>query len=100
MTKEIFEILSSIGLGGVFVAIFAYLYIKKLLTRDVVEPILKVELEDIKKDIEFLKNELNNKEDKFEEINKMLIKNNETMQEIKTIFNLIKDKIEINFKER
>lgn len=101
MTKDILEIISSIGISGLVVVVAFYFWFKKAITTDIVEPLIKpvkIELEEVKKEITTLKEELNRKDDKLEKINDMILKNTETLNELKTIFNLIKGKIEINFK--
>lgn len=103
MTKELIEILSSIGVSGMVVVVMFYFWIKKAITKDIVEPFvtpLKLEMDEVKKEIDSFKMELNKKDDKFERIDEMLRKNTETLQEIKAVFDLIKGKIEINFKEK
>lgn len=96
MTKEFLEILSVIGISGFVVVISFYVWIKKLIIKDIVKPLI----EPVEKDIKDLKEELNKKDDKLEKINDTLQKNTETLQELKTIFNLIKGKIEISFKDK
>ena len=101
MTKDILEIVSSIGISGLVVVVAFYFWLKKAITSDIVEPLIKpmkLEIEEVKKEITTLKEELNRKDDKLEKINDMILKNTETLNELKTIFNLIKGKIEIKFK--
>lgn len=102
MTTEIIEVLSTIGISGVVVVIAFYFWIKRAITNDIVEPLIKpvrIEIEEVKKQISTVKEELNKRDDKLEKINEMILKNTETLNELKTIFNLIKGKIEINFKQ-
>lgn len=102
MTTEIIEVLSTVGISGIVVVIAFYFWIKKAITNDIVEPLIKpvrLEIEEVKKQISTVKEELNKRDDKLEKINEMILKNTETLNELKTIFNLIKGKIEINFKQ-
>ena len=94
MTKDIIEIVSSIGISGLVVVVAFYLWLKKAITEDIVKPLITP----IKVELDELKSELKKKEDKLEKIEEVIMKNTETLNELKTIFNLIKGKIEISFK--
>lgn len=95
MENAFYNILTGIGLSGIVVVIFYYLKIKKIIKEDIVQPLI----EPLEKDIKELKAELAKKDDKLEKISDIINKNTETLNELKTIFNLIKGKIEISFKE-
>ena len=94
MDNAIFNILASVGLSGMFVVLFFYFKVKKIIEDDIVKPLI----EPLKKDIESLEAEIKKKDDKLEKIETVIMKNTETLNELKTIFNLIKGKIEISFK--
>ena len=95
MEHTIYNILTGIGISGIFVVIIFYLKVKKIIEQDIVKPLM----EPLEKDIKDLKDELKKKDDKLEKISEIINKNTETLNELKTIFNLIKGKIEISFKE-
>ena len=40
MTKELLEILSSIGVSGMVVVVMFYFWIKRAITKDIVEPFI------------------------------------------------------------
>ena len=94
MDNAIFNILASVGLSGMFVVLFFYFKVKKIIEDDIVKPLI----EPLKRDIESLGAEIKKKDDKLEKIETVIMKNTETLNELKTIFNLIKGKIEISFK--
>lgn len=94
MENAFYNILTGIGLSGIVVVVFYYLKIKKIIKDDIVQPLI----EPLEKDIKELKAELAKKDDKLEKISDIINKNTETLNELKTIFNLIKGKIEISFK--
>ena len=94
MTKDIIEIVSSIGISGLVVVVAFYLWLKKAITEDIVKPLITP----IKVELDELKAELKKKEDKLEKIESVIMKNTETLNELKAVFDLIKGKIEINFK--
>lgn len=94
MDRSILEIISSIGISGLVVVIAFYFWLKKAITDDIVRPLIQP----IKTELDELKTELKKKDDKLEKIEEVIMKNTETLNELKTIFNLIKGKIEINFK--
>ena len=95
MENTFYNILTGIGLSGIVVVVFYYLKIKKIIKDDIVQPLI----EPLEKDIKELKSELAKKDDKLEKISDIINKNTETLNELKTIFNLIKGKIEISFKD-
>jgi beta-lactamase regulating signal transducer with metallopeptidase domain len=95
MENTIYNILTGIGISGIFVVVIFYLKVKKIIESDIVKPLI----EPLEKDIKDLKDELKKKDDKLEKISEIINKNTETLNELKTIFNLIKNKIEISFKE-
>lgn len=94
MTKDIIEIVSSIGISGLVVVVAFYLWLKKAIAEDIVKPLITP----IKVELDELKSELKKKEDKLEKIETVIMKNTETLNELKAVFDLIKGKIEINFK--
>lgn len=94
MDRSILEIISSIGISGLVVVVAFYFWLKKAITDDIVRPLIQP----IKTELDELKAELKKKDDKLEKIEEVIMKNTETLNELKTIFNLIKGKIEINFK--
>lgn len=94
MDRSILEIISSVGISGLVVVIAFYFWLKKAITDDIVRPLIQP----IKTELDELKAELKKKDDKLEKIEEVIMKNTETLNELKTIFNLIKGKIEINFK--
>jgi len=96
MDTTMIEFVSSIGITAIIVVIIFYLWLKKIIIKDMIEPIIKP----IKVEVEELRNELKKKDDKLEKIEDIITKNTETLNELKTIFNLIKGKIEISFKEK
>lgn len=96
MDTSLIEIISSIGITAIIVVIIFYLWLKKVIIKDMIEPII----EPLKKDIKELKEELDRRDDKFDKINEVLKKNTESLQRLETIFELIKGKIEISFKEK
>ena len=96
MDTAMLEYISSIGITAIIVVIIFYLWLKKIIIKDMIEPLI----EPIKKEVTELKDELNKRDDKLEKINETLQKNTEALNELKTIFNLIKGKIEISFKEK
>ena len=96
MDTSLVEIISSIGITAIIVVIIFYLWLKKVIVKDMIEPII----EPLKKDIKELKDEIDRRDDKFDKINEVLKKNTESLQRLETIFELIKGKIEISFKEK
>lgn len=96
MDRAMLEFVSSIGITAVIIVIIFYLWLKKVIINDMIEPLI----EPVKKEVKELREELNKKDDKLEKITETLQKNTETLNELKTIFNLIKGKIEISFKEK
>lgn len=96
MDKALIEIISSVGITAIIVVIIFYLWFKKIIVQDVIEPII----DPIRKEVQELREELNKKDDKLEKISNILQKNTETLNELKTIFDLIKGKIQISFKEK
>lgn len=96
MDRALIEIISSIGITAIIVVIIFYLWFKKIIVQDVIEPIIKP----IRLEVQELREELNKKDDKLEKISNILQKNTETLNELKTIFDLIKGKIQISFKEK
>ena len=96
MDRALREIISSIGVIAIIVVIIFYLWLKKVIIKDMIEPII----EPLKKDIKELKDEIDRRDDKFDKINETLQKNTESLQRLETIFELIKGKIEISFKEK
>lgn len=96
MDTSLIEIISSIGITAIIVVIIFYLWLKKVIVKDMIEPII----EPLKKDIKELKDEIDRRDDKFDKINEVLKKNTESLQRLETIFELIKGKIEISFKEK
>ena len=89
-------IISSIGITAIIVVIIFYLWLKKVIIKDMIEPLL----DPLKKDMRELRNEIDRRDDKFDKINETLQKNTESLQKLETIFELIKGKIEISFKEK
>ena len=59
MTKDIVEIISSIGISGLVVVIAFYFWLKKAITDDIVKPLI----DPIKVELDELKTELKKKED-------------------------------------
>lgn len=101
MNKELLDIVASIGVSSAVVVLMFYLWLKKVIITNIIKPELtpiESELKEVQKEIAELKTELNKKDDKLEKIENVLMKNTETLNELKTIFNLIKGKIEISFK--
>lgn len=96
MDRALIEIISSIGVTAIIVVVIFYLWLKKVIIKDMIEPII----EPLKKDIKELKDEIDRRDDKFDKINETLQKNTESLQRLETIFELIKGKIEISFKEK
>ena len=96
MDRALIEIISSIGVTAIIVVVIFYLWLKKIIIKDMIEPII----ETLKKDIKELKDEIDRRDDKFDKINETLQKNTESLQRLETIFELIKGKIEISFKEK
>lgn len=96
MDRALIEIISSIGITAIIVVIIFYLWLKKIIVKDMIEPLL----EPMKKDMKELKDEIDRRDDKFDKINETLQKNTESLQKLETIFELIKGKIEISFKEK
>lgn len=96
MDKAMLEIISSVGITAVIVIIIFYLWLKKIIVKDIIEPLL----DPIEKDVKELKDEVARRDDKFDKINETLQKNTESLQKLETIFELIKGKIEISFKEK
>lgn len=96
MDKALLEIISSIGITAVIVVIIFYLWLKKVIIKDMIEPII----EPLKKEVTELKEEITRRDDKFDKINETLQKNTESLQRLETIFELIKGKIEISFKDK
>lgn len=96
MDKAMLEIISSVGISAVIVIIIFYLWLKKIIVKDIIEPLL----DPIEKDVKELKDEVARRDDKFDKINETLQKNTESLQKLETIFELIKGKIEISFKEK
>lgn len=96
MDRALIEIISSIGVTAVIVVIIFYLWLKKVIIKDMIEPLL----DPLKKDMKELKDEIDRRDDKFDKINETLQKNTESLQKLETIFELIKGKIEISFKEK
>ena len=96
MDKALIEIISSIGITAIIVVIIFYLWLKKVIIKDMIEPLL----DPLKKDMRELRNEIDRRDDKFDKINETLQKNTESLQKLETIFELIKGKIEISFKEK
>ena len=94
MSKDILEILEAIGISGFVIVVAFYLWLKKAITEDIVKPLIMP----IKVELDELKSELKKKEDKLEKIESVIMKNTETLNELKAVFDLIKGKIEINFK--
>lgn len=95
MDRALLEIISSIGITAVIVVIVFYLWLKKVIIKDMIEPII----EPLKKEITDMREEITRRDDKFDKINEILQKNTESLQKLETIFELIKGKIEISFKE-
>ena len=77
------------------VVIIFYLKVKKIIEDDIVKPLINP----LEQDLKIVKEELAKKDDKLQKITDVIMKNTETLNELKTIFNLIKSKIEINFKQ-
>ena len=101
MNKELLDIVASVGVSSAVVVLMFYLWLKKVIITNIVKPELapiELELKEVQKEIAELKTELNKKDDKLAKIEDVIMKNTETLNEIKAIFNLIKGKIEINFK--
>ena len=101
MNKELLDIIASIGVSSAVVVLMFYLWLKKVIITNIIKPELtpiESELKEVQKEIAELKTELNKKDDKLAKIEDVIMKNTETLNEIKAIFNLIKGKIEINFK--
>lgn len=101
MNKELLDIVASIGVSSAVVVLMFYLWLKKVIITNIIKPELaplEVELKEVQKEIAELKNELGKKDDKLEKIEDVIMKNTETLNEIKAVFNLIKGRIEINFK--
>lgn len=96
MDTAMLEFISSIGITAIIVVIIFYLWLKKIIIKDMIEPLI----DPIEKEVKELKEELSKRDDKLEKINQTLQKNTETLNELRTIFDLIKGKIEISFKEK
>ena len=95
MENTIYNILTGIGISGILVVIIFYLKVKKIIEDDIVKPLINP----LEQDLKIVKEELAKKDDKLQKITDVIMKNTETLNELKTIFNLIKGKIEINFKQ-
>ena len=95
MENTIYNILTGIGISGILVVIIFYLKVKKIIEDDIVKPLVNP----LEQDLKIVKEELAKKDDKLQKITDVIMKNTETLNELKTIFNLIKGKIEINFKQ-
>ena len=101
MNKELLDIVASIGVSSAVVVLMFYLWLKKVIISNIIKPELaqiELELKEVQKEIIDLKTELNKKDDKLEKIEDLITKNSETLNEIKAVFNLLKGRIEINFK--
>lgn len=96
MDTSMLEFLSSIGITAIIIVVIFYLWLKKVIIKDMIEPII----EPVKKEVKELRAELTRRDDKFDKINETLQKNTESLQRLETIFELIKGKIEISFKEK
>lgn len=96
MDKALLEIISSIGITAIIVVIIFYLWLKKVIIKDMIEPLL----DPLKREVTELKEEVTKRDDKFDKINETLQKNTESLQRLETIFELIKGKIEISFKDK
>lgn len=96
MDTSMVEFLSSIGITAIIIVVIFYLWLKKVIIKDMIEPII----EPIKKEVKELRDEITRRDDKFDKINETLQKNSESLQRLETIFELIKGKIEISFKEK
>lgn len=96
MDTSMVEFLSSIGITAIIIVVIFYLWLKKVIIKDMIEPII----EPVKKEVQDLREEITRRDDKFDKINETLQKNTESLQRLETIFELIKGKIEISFKEK
>lgn len=96
MNIPLVEFLSSIGITAIIIVVIFYLWLKRVIVKDMIEPVV----EPIKKEVKELRDELTRRDDKFDKINETLQKNTESLQKLETIFELIKGKIEISFKEK
>lgn len=96
MDTSMIEFLSSIGITAIIIVVIFYLWLKKVIIKDMIEPII----EPVKKEVKELRDEITRRDDKFDKINETLQKNSESLQRLETIFELIKGKIEISFKEK
>lgn len=96
MDTSMIEFLSSIGITAIIIVVIFYLWLKKVIIKDMIEPII----EPVKKEVQDLREEITRRDDKFDKINETLQKNTESLQRLETIFELIKGKIEISFKEK
>lgn len=96
METSMVEFLSSIGITAIIIVVIFYLWLKKVIIKDMIEPII----EPVKKEVQDLREEITRRDDKFDKINETLQKNTESLQRLETIFELIKGKIEISFKEK
>lgn len=95
MEHATLELISGIGLIGIASVIIFYLWLKKAITNDIIKPLL----EPIEKDVLVLKEEMVKRDNQLEKINETLEKNTVTLQRIETIFDLLKDRIEIHVKD-
>ena len=95
MDTSMVEFLSSIGITAIIIVVIFYLWLKKVIIKDMIEPII----EPVKKEVQDLREEITRRDDKFDKINETLQKNTASLQRLETIFELIKGKIEISFKE-
>ena len=96
MNIPLVEFLSSIGITAIIIVVIFYLWLKRVIVKDMIEPVI----DPIKKEVKELRDELTRRDDKFDKINETLQKNTESLQKLETIFELIKGKIEISFKEK
>lgn len=96
MDTSMVEFLSSIGITAIIIVVIFYLWLKKVIIKDMIEPII----EPVKKEVQDLREEITRRDDKFDKINETLQKNTESLQRLETIFELIKGKIEISFKDK
>lgn len=95
MEHATLEIISGIGIVGIIGVIVFYLWLKKTITNDMIKPLI----DPIEKEVNNLKEELIKRDNQLEKINETLEKNTITLQRIETIFDLLKDRIEIHVKD-
>lgn len=98
ISQEVINILGGIGIGAIICILAFYFKVKSLIQNDMVNPLLEPLKKDIMKLQKDFQEEVEKRDKHIEKIDSNLEKLMLTMQKLESVFDIIKNRIEIKIK--